>query len=158
MSQTEATRQRDYESPIMVDSTGKAAAAVLAATATVASLDLTTVPALPATYPAAARASNTCPLGHYVTIHNDGPNDAYIAFGPTTGSVTGANAPNPATTGTNAVGLCMRIPSGSEKRLKLPVGDMASATGIGGDSPARWLGYICKAAQTATLRVYQSSP
>lgn len=139
---------------------GKVAAAVLAATATAANIDLTTIPAMPAGfYSSNGKALNPNPLGHYVTLENDGANPVFVVFGPTQASVSGANAPVAATTGTNVVGLCRQIPSGTAIRVKLPVGDMANSGGggIGADSPCRWLAYVCAATQTATLRVYQSS-
>ena len=139
---------------MMAGSDGKVAAAVLAATSAAANIDLTTVPARGAGF---TDPGNKNPLGHYVTVQNDGTNDVYLVFGPTQASVSGANAPAAATTGTNAVGLCMRVASGSEKRFKLPVGDTASSAGVGGDSPGRWMAYVCKATQTATIRVFQSS-
>ena len=156
-SYDQSTWTSSWGLPMLAGTDGKVAAAVLAASQTAANIDLTTVPALPAGFPSASTATDPNPLGHYLTLANDGANAVYVVFGPTQASVSGANAPVAATTGTNVVGLAMSIPANTVARFKLPAGDMSSSKGVGGASPARWMAYVCAAGLTTTVRIYQSS-
>lgn len=156
-SYDQSTWTSSWGLPMLAGTDGKVAAAVLAATATAANIDLTTVPARPAGYSANSKDLDPNPLGHYLTVENDGANALYVVFGPTAASVSAANVPAAATTGTNVAGLCLSIPAGTVARFKLPAGDMFSAAGIGGNSPARFMAYVCAAGLTTTARIYQSS-
>lgn len=155
MSQTEATRQSDYILPMLAGTDGKCAGAVIATSTGVASLDLTTVPMLPAGFANSYTAPNPNPCGHYITVQAEGA-DAYILFGPTQASVTGSNAPAQSTTGTKVVALAAYIPAAQERHYKIPLGDNAGA-GYGNDSPCRWLGVVTKTG-SGVLRVFPSSP
>jgi hypothetical protein len=171
MGQTDATRQSDWILPMMVDANGNPNGVAIAVTAAVTGVDLTTVPGLPASFagtPGATQDPN--PLGHYLRVTAQG-GDVFLVFGPNYASVTGANAPAPATTnavsGTGVVttgtkGICEQIPAGTYKDFKLPIGSLvhASASDAGGplgsSSPCRFVGLICSSG-TATARLYQSS-
>ncbi|MBV9311546.1 MAG: hypothetical protein JOZ73_11975 [Solirubrobacterales bacterium] len=144
----------------MADSTGKARMVALAVTTTAGVIDLAAnMPISPATDP-----RETAPFGHYISLVAEG-GDVYVLFGPTNASVTGANVPNPATTGSaqaGTVGLCQYIPAGRELPIHLPrgpgrEGPLSNAPALGGASPMRFLAYVTKSG-TATLRIHQSSP
>lgn len=182
--QTEATRQGDWITPPMVGSDGKAIAAAIAVTSTASYIDLTTLPAVPASWggvaagtagwlpPGTAYQPNA--LGGYLDLYADG-GDIYIITGPTAASVTASNVPAPATTNTvttgvltTAVGVCICIPAGTRLQMK-PFWGPYMAPGAGGNSapaggtqaansPNRFLAYVTKSGVSATLRIYGNSP
>lgn len=115
-------------------------------------VDLRTINAQTYSAAFAALAQQAGIIGNYLTLLADGA-DAYVIFGPTQASVTGANAPVIATAGvvnggtgayTAVAGTCWKIPSGTSIR---PI----TAPGVD-----LFMGYIGSAA--ALLRLYQSSP
>lgn len=163
----EATKQADWIIPMMAKTTpnsGIACGAALAVTTTAGVVDLTSIPGPP---PGAIGANtvNPNPLGHYVDFQADG-GDVYVIFGAALADVTGTQKPAPATVNavngsgviTPAVGVCMKIASGTTATFKLHdgPGSDSSAT-YGTSSAARFVGYVT-ASSTATLRIYQSSP
>lgn len=172
--QEEATRQSDYILPPTVGAgapgpaVGISNVAAIATSTTVAFLDLTTLPGFPPP-PAAAGASkqaqdNPNPIGHYIDVTAEGA-DAYILFGPTKASVTGANAPVATAASsidangvlTPAVGIGMLIPSGTTKPYKIPSGPVGTGSGpFGQGSPCRFIAVVTKTG-TGVLRVVQSS-
>lgn len=162
MSSSEAQREYFFVSPIMADSTGKVAGAALAASTTAAAVDLASMQGLPATWPTTSANANPNPLGHFLDVTAQA-GDVYVVFGPTLASVTGANAPVPATVNTLTsnvpnyiAGICDYVPSGSTKRFKLWQGGGAVSGAIGANSPCRFMAYVT-ASGTATLRIHQSS-
>ncbi|HMF11747.1 MAG TPA: hypothetical protein VKE94_05555, partial [Gemmataceae bacterium] len=121
--QSEAIEQFHFPSPMMAANAspnqGKVAGAALAVTTVAATVDLMSLPALPADWP--STSANIAPnvLGHFIDLICEG-GDIYVVFGPTLASVSGANAPAPATTNTvssnlitSSVGICMYLPAGS---------------------------------------------
>ena len=140
MSQTEATRQSDW---ILPPRAGKMA--VLSATSTPVSIDLRTIGTTTDTFASADGNHPYGPVGHYVSLYADG-GDVYVNFGSTSGSVTGANVPDPTVTGVNAAKGCWKILKDTALQVKLAVGQDL------------YCGYACASGVTATLRIVQSSP
>ncbi|HEY2515730.1 MAG TPA: hypothetical protein VGI39_32900 [Polyangiaceae bacterium] len=98
-----------------------AASAVEAVSGTAGSLDLRAVGNQTVNYESATQQT-TGLQGHLVDFQNDGAQTVYVCFGPSSASVTAANAPNPATTGVNTAGACRAIPAGATIRFALRPG------------------------------------
>ncbi len=92
---------------------------------------------------AASYASKVGFQGRYVTLHADGADVGFV-FGPTSASVTGANAPVLATVGVNVAGVCERLSNG--ERLQYYV---AAGTDV-------FIGFVATGA--GVLRILASSP
>ncbi len=136
MGQARATVQSDFITP------PRAALMFAVATGAASSLDLRTVGQQTGDM-SKANSPQSGLVGKYITMHAE-TTDVYYIFGLTSASVTSANAPVVATAGTNAAGVCMRLPAGQSVSYKLEegvdlfIGFMASSAGI--------------------LRIHQSSP
>lgn len=174
MGQEEATRQSDWILPPTTSggapgpAAGISNGAAIAMSTTVAILDLTTLPGFPPPVAAVGASKQTTEnpnaIGHYIDVVAEGA-DAYVVFGPTKASVTGANAPvATATTAvdangvlTPAVGIPTYVPVGTTKPFKIPTGPIGTASGVfGSGSPCRFLAVVTKTG-TGILRVHQSS-
>jgi hypothetical protein len=162
MGQTEATRQADWILPIMADTTGNVAGAALTASTSAVIIDLSTMIAATQAYlSGSSHAMNPDPLGKYLNLQAQG-NDVFCVFGPTLASVSGANAPNPATVNTvtahavnNIPGICMWIPQNATAAIKTPVGSPDTTSHL--NSPCRFLAFVTSTG-SATLRIWASSP
>lgn len=154
--QTEATRQSDYITPPMVGTDGKLAGAVFATSTTVATLDLSTVPVHPTGFPVSEHQTlQNIAAGLYIQVTAESA-DLYVLFGPTVGSVSGANAPVATTNGTNVVGLGYYIPAGTKEHFKLPAGP-SSPGAAGQNSPARFIGVVTRSG-AGQCRITPTSP
>lgn len=164
--QSEAIEQFHFVSPMMAadasPNQGKVAGAALAATTGNVIVDLTTLPAVPADWPASSKNIAPNVLGHFLDMTAEG-GDVYFIFGPTLASVSGGNAPAPATVNTvtsnaitSSVGVCMYLPAGQTRSFKLWAGAQTDGTTPGTKSPCRFLAFLTKAG-TATLRINMSS-
>ena len=162
MSQSEQTRQSDFIEPPM--NPGILCLSVSTAAAT---FDVTGMAGSPGNQVVTGDVSqvggkNVNPIGHYVTLQADG-GDVYIAFGATTASLSAVATTAVTTIANNALATSntgngvVKIPSGTERAFKLPLGSNPSTTPWGASSPARYLAFLT-ASGTATLRIWQSSP
>lgn len=89
-----------------------------------------------------AGASQLGLVNSYVELQADG-GDVYVCFGATLAAVSAGNVPNPATTGVNAAGACVKIPNGTSRNVRLTTG-------------TQFMGYVTSTG-TATLRVWADS-
>jgi hypothetical protein len=141
---------------------GNVAGVALAVSVTAATIDLSTMIGQPVSaLSGAAAQSDPSPIGAYLSMQAQA-GDVYFIFGSNLASVTGSNAPNPATNNTltankpNSIpAICFMLPSGTRLDFKLPLGSGGPFAGT--SSPCRFLSYVTLAG-TATLRMWQSSP
>lgn len=163
----DSNQQRKYFwfAPMVNDSGGNSTAAAIATSTTVAVLDLFSLPLLPAAASQDQKSLRQNVLGCFITLQAETV-DAYVVFGPTAASVSGANAPVATTTSiisaagvlTLGKGLALYIPATQERRYILREGSNQAAQGQaqGSQSLERFLGVVTKAS-TGILRVWGSS-
>jgi len=113
----------------------------VAVSTTPGSVDMSTIGPTVTNMGASGTSSTGC-LNRYVTIFAEG-GDLYVVTGPSSASVTGANAPVAATNGKNAAGVAWKIASGTYQSFRF--------TG-GYDN---WLGFVASGA--GQMRVAPSS-
>lgn len=170
--QSEAIEQFHFVSPMMAQgatsvqiggAVGLVAGAALAAGVAAVTVDLMSLPAVPADWPASSKNIAPNVLGRFMDLTAEG-GDVYIIFGGTLASVSGANVPNPATVNavaanliTASVGICLYLPATQTKSYKLWLGKPTTdGSLLGGASPCRFMSFVTKAG-TAILRVHMSS-
>lgn len=150
MSEKFSRSEFDLPFPPCVGTDGKAPIASLAVGIAAVTIDLMSIPSyglgVNGSPPGLVEDPNV--IGHMLGLQATGA-DVWYIFGPTLASVSGANAPNPATRTalaanliTPAVAICTLMAVNTYREYFLPKGNVAAGGAKGTNSPARWMSAI----------------